>query len=41
MITVGQPPEQMTFQLGLRRRGISDRLVLRAMEDVPRDRTVS
>ncbi|MEZ0222498.1 protein-L-isoaspartate(D-aspartate) O-methyltransferase [Tardiphaga sp. 1201_B9_N1_1] len=37
MITVGQPPEQMTFQLGLRRRGISDRLVLRAMEDIPRD----
>ncbi|MGM4918314.1 protein-L-isoaspartate(D-aspartate) O-methyltransferase [Tardiphaga sp. 813_E8_N1_3] len=40
MITVGQPPEQMMFQLGLRRRGISDRLVLRAMEDVPRDRFV-
>jgi protein-L-isoaspartate(D-aspartate) O-methyltransferase len=40
MITVGQPPEQMTFQLGLRRRGISDRLVLRAMEDIPRDRFV-
>jgi protein-L-isoaspartate(D-aspartate) O-methyltransferase len=37
MITVGQPPEQMTFQLSLRRRGISDRLVLRAMEDIPRD----
>jgi protein-L-isoaspartate(D-aspartate) O-methyltransferase len=37
MITVGQPPEQMTFQLSLRRRGISDRLVLRAMEEVPRD----
>ncbi|NUU41659.1 protein-L-isoaspartate(D-aspartate) O-methyltransferase [Tardiphaga robiniae] len=30
----------MTFQLGLRRRGISDRLVLRAMEDIPRDRFV-
>jgi protein-L-isoaspartate(D-aspartate) O-methyltransferase len=27
----------MRFQLGLRRRGISDRFVLRAMEDVPRD----
>lgn len=40
MITVGQPPEQMTFQLGMRRRGISDRLVLRAMEDIPRDRFV-
>lgn len=40
MITVGQPPEQMTFQLALRRRGISDRLVLRAMEDIPRDRFV-
>ncbi|MES2029207.1 MAG: protein-L-isoaspartate(D-aspartate) O-methyltransferase [Pseudomonadota bacterium] len=40
MITVGQPPEQMAFQLGLRRRGISDRLVLRAMEDIPRDRFV-
>lgn len=37
MITVGQPPEQMMFQLSLRRRGISDQLVLRAMEDVPRD----
>jgi protein-L-isoaspartate(D-aspartate) O-methyltransferase len=37
MMTVGQPPEQMMFQLSLRRRGISDRLVLRAMEDVPRD----
>jgi protein-L-isoaspartate(D-aspartate) O-methyltransferase len=41
MITVGQPPEQMTFQLGLRRRGISDRLVLRAMEDIPRDQFVA
>jgi len=37
MIAVGQPPEQMMFQLSLRRRGISDWLVLRAMEDVPRD----
>ena len=27
----------MTFQLNLRRRGISDQAVLRAMEDVPRD----
>jgi protein-L-isoaspartate(D-aspartate) O-methyltransferase len=41
MITVGQPPEQMAFQLSLRRRGISDRLVLRAMEDIPRDRFVA
>jgi protein-L-isoaspartate(D-aspartate) O-methyltransferase len=40
MMTVGQPPEQMTFQLSLRRRGISDHLVLRAMEEVPRDRFI-
>jgi protein-L-isoaspartate(D-aspartate) O-methyltransferase len=31
------PPEKMMFQLGLRRRGISDQAVLRAMEEVPRD----
>src|SRR6201992_323664 len=31
------PPEQMMFQLTLRRRGISDQGVLRAMEEVPRD----
>ena len=31
------PPERMLFQLGLRRRGISDQAVLRAMDDVPRD----
>jgi protein-L-isoaspartate(D-aspartate) O-methyltransferase len=31
------PPEKMMFQLTLRRRGISDQAVLRAMEDVPRD----
>jgi protein-L-isoaspartate(D-aspartate) O-methyltransferase len=31
------PPEKMMFQLTLRRRGISDRRVLRAMEDIPRD----
>lgn len=37
MITVGQPPEQMAFQLSLRRRGISDRMVLRTMEEIPRD----
>ena len=41
MITVGHPPEQMTFQLGLRRRGISDLNVLRAMEAVPRDQFVA
>jgi protein-L-isoaspartate(D-aspartate) O-methyltransferase len=34
------PPEKMMFQLGLRRRGISDQAVLRAMEAVPRDRFV-
>jgi protein-L-isoaspartate(D-aspartate) O-methyltransferase len=31
------PPEKMMFQLTLRRRGISDQRVLRAMEDIPRD----
>ncbi|RTL54593.1 MAG: protein-L-isoaspartate(D-aspartate) O-methyltransferase [Bradyrhizobiaceae bacterium] len=31
------PPEKMSFQLGLRRRGISDQAVLRAMEEVPRE----
>src|SRR5277367_6405893 len=31
------PPQKMMFQLSLRRRGISDQAVLRAMEDVPRD----
>lgn len=31
------PPEKMIFQLALRRRGISDQAVLRAMEDVPRE----
>ncbi len=31
------PPEKMMFQLGLRRRGISDQAVLRAMEDIPRE----
>jgi protein-L-isoaspartate(D-aspartate) O-methyltransferase len=31
------PPEKMMFQLALRRRGISDQAVLRAMEAVPRD----
>jgi protein-L-isoaspartate(D-aspartate) O-methyltransferase len=31
------PPEKMMFQLTLRRRGISDQRVLRAMDSVPRD----
>jgi protein-L-isoaspartate(D-aspartate) O-methyltransferase len=31
------PPEKMKFQLNLRRRGISDQAVLRAMEGIPRD----
>ncbi len=31
------PPQKMMFQLNLRRRGISDQAVLRAMEDVPRE----
>ena len=30
-------PEKMSFQLGLRQRGISDQAVLRAMEEVPRE----
>lgn len=36
-----QPPEKMQFQLNLRQRGISDQSVLKAMEDVPRERFVS
>src|SRR3974377_2014586 len=31
------PPEKMIFQLTLRRRGISDQAVLRAMEEEPRE----
>jgi protein-L-isoaspartate(D-aspartate) O-methyltransferase len=31
------PTQKMMFQLGLRRRGISDQAVLRVMEDVPRE----
>ena len=31
------PPEKMMFQLNLRRRGISDQAVLRAMDAVPRE----
>src|SRR5499425_1420968 len=35
------PPEKMMFQLTLRRRGISDQAVLRAMEEVPREAFVA
>ena len=31
------PPEKMMFQLTLRRRGISNQAVLRAMEEIPRE----
>jgi len=31
------PPEKMMFLLNLRRRGISDQAVLRAMEEIPRE----
>jgi protein-L-isoaspartate(D-aspartate) O-methyltransferase len=34
------PPEKMKFQLTLRRRGISDQAVLRAMEEIPREHFV-
>ena len=37
MPTHQNPPEKMMFQLNLRRRGISDQAVLRAMEEIPRD----
>ena len=37
MPTHQNPPEKMRFQLNLRRRGISDQTVLRAMEEIPRD----
>ena len=37
MPAVQDPPEKMMFQLTLRRRGISDQAVLRAMEAIPRD----
>jgi protein-L-isoaspartate(D-aspartate) O-methyltransferase len=36
-----KPPEKMMFQLTLRRRGISDLSVLRAMEEIPRDAFVT
>lgn len=35
------PHEKMMFQLNLRQRGISDQAVLRAMEEVPRERFVT
>ena len=37
MPETGNPPEKMMFQLNLRRRGISDQAVLRAMDEIPRD----
>ena len=40
MPTHQNPPEKMMFQLSLRRRGISDQAVLRAMEEIPRDQFV-
>jgi len=40
MSTTQNPPQKMMFQLNLRRRGISDQTVLRAMEEIPRERFV-
>jgi len=37
MSTPQHPPQKMMFQLSLRRRGISDQAVLRAMEEIPRE----
>jgi protein-L-isoaspartate(D-aspartate) O-methyltransferase len=37
MSTTQDPPQKMMFQLNLRRRGISDQTVLRAMEEIPRE----
>ncbi|MGB8400763.1 protein-L-isoaspartate(D-aspartate) O-methyltransferase [Bradyrhizobium sp.] len=37
MAVPSEPPEKMMFQLNLRRRGISDQNVLRAMDEVPRE----
>jgi protein-L-isoaspartate(D-aspartate) O-methyltransferase len=37
MSNTQNPPEKMRFQLSLRRRGISDQAVLRAMEEIPRE----
>ena len=41
MRTTRNPPEKMMFQLTLRRRGISDQAVLRAMEEIPREMFVA
>jgi protein-L-isoaspartate(D-aspartate) O-methyltransferase len=41
MAAAPNPPEKMMFQLSLRRRGISDQAVLRAMEQVPREAFVA
>jgi protein-L-isoaspartate(D-aspartate) O-methyltransferase len=41
MPTTRDPPEKMMFQLTLRRRGISDQAVLRAMEEIPREAFVT
>ena len=37
LTTMQNPPQKMMFQLSLRRRGISDQAVLRAMEGIPRE----
>ena len=37
MAVAPNPPEKMMFQLSLRRRGISEQAVLRAMEEIPRE----
>jgi len=37
MPTAQNPPAKMRFQLTLRQRGISDRAVLRAMDEIPRE----
>ena len=41
MFSRQSPPEKMMFQLTLRRRGISDQAVLRALEEVPREAFVA
>jgi len=40
MPSTQNPPKEMMFQLSLRRRGISDQAVLRAMEEIPREKFV-
>jgi protein-L-isoaspartate(D-aspartate) O-methyltransferase len=40
MPPVQNPPEKMIFQLTLRRRGISDQALLRAMDEIPREEFV-